>query len=665
MNSKQTHQSATNYEPHIDGLRGVAVLAVVIFHAFPSLLEGGFTGVDIFFVISGYLISKIIFESINKGNFSFTYFYTRRILRIFPALTLVLVSCLILGWFFLLGDEYKQLGKHVAAGASFIANFIFWNESGYFDNASDTKPLLHLWSLGIEEQFYIFWPILVWLTWKRHFNFITVIIFFGFLSFFLNIKEIQHDEVATFFSPITRFWEILSGSLLAWISVYSRSCNITFISQTGNDRADKIRVRHLASFLGLTLIALGFWQINEESSFPGLWALLPTAGTFCLLAAGPHAFINKKILAIKIAIWFGLISYPLYLWHWPILTFTRIISGETSSPAMRVSAILISVLLAWLTYRFFEHPIRSSNNAKKNTSVLILALAITGYFGYQTYKQNGLPYRAIAKQAADFEFSPDMDKFITCNIEELKTRDTQLTFCLLPKYQKPNSVIIGDSHAEDKFFSLASHDKENSWMLIGNSSCPPLLNVTVEANIKGCEEKFNTIFKYILRSDDIKNVALSFYANLYLKSDGHPDSVQNVLPPQGTKISSSLFRGTREDIFFAGLNSSIQKLISNGKTVTLFIDVPELPFTPKDCFRNPLKNCELLEVDVIERQKDFKKIVYKLKHQNPELRIYEPIDFACAGNKCSYKNNNVVLYRDSHHLSLRGSDFYISSFLKR
>jgi peptidoglycan/LPS O-acetylase OafA/YrhL len=664
MISKQIHQSATNYEAHIDGLRGVAVLAVVIFHAFPNTLKGGFTGVDIFFVISGYLISKIIFERINDGNFSLIYFYIRRILRIIPALILVLVTCLVLGWFFLLGDEYKQLGKHTAAGASFIANFIFWNESGYFDNASDTKPLLHLWSLGIEEQFYLAWPILMWLAWKRHFNLIAVIIFFWIFSFALNIKDIQHDEVATFFSPITRFWEIVSGSLLAWFSVYSRSSSIIFISQIINDRTNYKITRHIASFLGLILIALGFWQINKASSFPGLWALIPTIGAFLLLASGPHAYINRKVLSVKIAIWFGLISYPLYLWHWPILTFIRIIGGELPSPAIRTSAILISVLLAWLTYRLCERPIRSSNNVMRNTAVLLLALAIVGYLGYQTYRKNGFPQRVIASQASDFEFNPSMDKYTTCNIEELKTRDTQLTFCLLPKHQKPNSVIIGDSHAEDKFFSLGNHDKENSWMLIGNSSCPPLLNVTVEANIKGCEEKFNSIFKYVLHSDDIKNVVLSFYANLYLKSAGHPQSVQNVLPPQGAKINSNLFRGTREDIFFAGLNSSIQKLIANGKNVTLFIDVPELPFTPKDCFRNPLKNCELLEDEVTERQKDFKKIIHKLKQQNPNLRIYESVDFACKDSKCSYKNNDVILYRDSHHLSLRGSDFYISNFLK-
>lgn len=156
------HLSHPKYRPDIDGLRAIAILSVVVFHAFPSWIKGGFIGVDVFFVISGFLISTIIFENLDKGTFSLTEFYARRIKRIFPALILVLVACFAFGWFALLADEYQQLGKHIAGGAAFISNFVLWDESGYFDNAADTKPLLHLWSLGVEEQFYIIWPLL-WL----------------------------------------------------------------------------------------------------------------------------------------------------------------------------------------------------------------------------------------------------------------------------------------------------------------------------------------------------------------------------------------------------------------------------------------------------------------------------------------------------------------------
>lgn len=226
-------QSPENkYRPDIDGLRAIAVLAVVAFHGLPDLITGGFIGVDIFFVISGYLISTIIFEGLYKNDFYFLDFYARRIRRIFPALLLVLVMVFVFGWFELSPDEYKQLGKHIAAGAGFVSNLAYWSEAGYFDNLSETKPLLHLWSLGIEEQFYIFWPLLLWVFWKRNFNFLTTALILTIASFALNAKGVRQDSVAAFYSPHSRFWELSCGSLLAWFALYKKqkSENITNIA---------------------------------------------------------------------------------------------------------------------------------------------------------------------------------------------------------------------------------------------------------------------------------------------------------------------------------------------------------------------------------------------------------------------------------------------------
>lgn len=186
-------------------------------------MKGGFIGVDVFFVISGFLISTIIFESLDKGTFTFAEFYARRIKRIFPALLIVLIASYAFGWFALLADEYMQLGKHIAAGAGFVSNFVLWGEAGYFDNSAETKPLLHLWSLGIEEQFYIIWPLVLWLAWKRKFSYLTITVVIASISFYFNIKEVEKDTVAAFYSPVTRFWELLSGSILAWIVLYKKS----------------------------------------------------------------------------------------------------------------------------------------------------------------------------------------------------------------------------------------------------------------------------------------------------------------------------------------------------------------------------------------------------------------------------------------------------------
>ncbi len=208
-----TIELVPEYRPDIDGLRAIAVILVIGYHAFPNLVKGGFIGVDIFFVISGYLISTILFTNLWNNKFSLSDFYFRRIRRIFPALIVVMGACLAFGWFALLAGEYKQLGKHIAGGAGFVSNFLLWNESGYFDNTGDTKPLLHLWSLGIEEQFYILWPILLLLASQRGVNFLVIASTVAGISFSLNL--ISQDGVAGFYSPQTRFWELLVGSALA------------------------------------------------------------------------------------------------------------------------------------------------------------------------------------------------------------------------------------------------------------------------------------------------------------------------------------------------------------------------------------------------------------------------------------------------------------------
>lgn len=409
MNNPLHPQLHPKYRPDIDGLRAIAVLAVVAFHAFPNWIKGGFIGVDVFFVISGYLISTIIFENLDRGTFSFSEFYIRRIKRIFPALIFVLTTCFVFGWFILIADEYRQLGKHIAAGAGFISNIIFWNEAGYFDNAADTKPLLHLWSLGIEEQFYIVWPLLLWFSWKRNFNLLIITVIVAGASFILNINGVKHDMVATFYSPQSRFWELLSGSLLAWVTLYRRGSPLNIKSKIDvwfsyNVHAIKQEnlgknLSNLLSFIGFFLLLFGFWRINKDLSFPGKLALVPVLGAVLIIAAGSKAWINRTILSNKIAIWFGLISFPLYLWHWPLLSFARIVEGEVPSLSIRISALLLALILAWFTYRFVEYPLRFSRHNKVTVTTLVVLMTVVGFVGYNTYSRNGLEFRQAHKTA--------------------------------------------------------------------------------------------------------------------------------------------------------------------------------------------------------------------------------------------------------------------------
>jgi peptidoglycan/LPS O-acetylase OafA/YrhL len=336
-----------SYRPDIDGMRAVAVLAVVGFHAFPGFLSGGYVGVDVFFVISGYLISGIIHRGLQNGKFRFWEFYARRIRRILPALVVVLVCTTVAGWLLLLPDEYAQLKKHVLSAAAFVSNFTLWSEAGYFDTASAFKPLLHLWSLGVEEQFYLLWPITLALAWKFGAKILPCIAIVAGSSFGLMIYFSSADPSAAFYSPMARFWELMLGAGLASFPEFAIKSD---------------RLRDTLSALGLTSIACAIALPWDR--FLSSWALLlPTSGAGLIIAAGPRGWCNRNLLARRPAVWIGLISYPLYLWHWPLLSFAKII--EPTPPAVRgvpikLSLIAISFVLAFATYRLLELRVRSS-----------------------------------------------------------------------------------------------------------------------------------------------------------------------------------------------------------------------------------------------------------------------------------------------------------------
>ena len=517
------------YRPDIDGLRAIAVIAVVFFHAFPGWMHGGFIGVDVFFVLSGYLISTIIFENLDQGTFNFSEFYARRIKRIFPGLIIVLIACFIFAWFGLLSDEFKQLGKHIVAGSGFVSNLVLWNEAGYFDNSADTKPLLHLWSLGIEEQFYIVWPLLLWFAWKHKFNLLTITIVVAITSFILNTKGVKQDMVATFYSPQTRFWELLSGSLLAWVSLYKKNAFsevkhkvdvwLSRIIYSEKQEADGKTLANVLASIGLLLLAYGFWRINKNLPFPGTWALIPVIATILLLAAGPHTWINRKLLSNKVAVWFGLISFPLYLWHWPLLSFARILTNETPSYEFRVAVILISILLAWLTYRVVEVPIRASRHKKKQAVVLFILMMFVVFIGSYTYIRDGFGFRfpKIVQEFTQYKYGfddfsvayrlgscflrPDQDfsAYDTCNSATIGGKKQEL-------------ILWGDSHAASLYPGYKD-SFSNQFKIIQRtaSSCPPILNYDNDSNT--CRKINDYVFEQIKREKPKKVVLAAAWPN--------------------------------------------------------------------------------------------------------------------------------------------------------
>lgn len=441
------HFDKPMYRPDIDGLRAVAVLSVVAFHVFPDQIKGGFVGVDIFFVISGYLITQIILSQLNAKNFSFYDFYSRRIRRIFPSLILIFLTCYVFGWFTLLSDDFKQLGKHIASGSTFISNLILWNESGYFDSSSDAKPLLHLWSLGIEEQFYIVWPFFLWAIWKSKLNPLFIIVTLAITSFVLNLSRVNQDAIATFYAPETRFWELLSGAILAWITLNNKLMWVQSKYKTNFFLLRILRFRtsiystinNFISLAGLALLIFSIIKLNRTLAYPGAWAALPVIGTILMIVAGPNAWFNRYVLSSWPAVWIGLISFPLYLWHWPILVYTKIISIDLPSFNIRILIITLSVFLAWLTYKFIEMPIRFGKNMNRKMIALVALILIGGSVGFYTYISNGFGGRPIEKHFSTI-FPPEARGL------ELELRNSYHEYYGLESSTKPMIIVIGDSN---------------------------------------------------------------------------------------------------------------------------------------------------------------------------------------------------------------------------
>lgn len=471
------------YRTDIDGLRAIAVLSVVGFHAFG--VKGGFVGVDIFFVISGFLISTILLTNLENNKFSFIHFYAKRIRRIFPALILTLFVSFIIGWFVLLPDEYKQLGKHVAGASVFISNFLLWNESGYFDKEAIYKPLLHLWSLGVEEQFYILWPLLLWTAWKKKFNFVYLIVAITLISFLLNAKGVRSDSVAAFYSPQTRFWELLSGSFIAWLLLFNHKKNVDTNVIPFNSNANRNLLRNVLSFSGVLLIIFCLVALSKDNYFLGPLGLIPTVGTVLIIAAGSEAWINRTILSHRTLVWFGLISFPLYLWHWPLLVFSKlsVAGGTVDQRTAKILAVAISILLAWLTYKLIETPIRFGKNNKAKTSFLVLLIGMVGALGYIAYFDNGFNFRVPKILQIGGVNNKYSSKYImgSCFLEGDKYH---FGACEMAKDASKKSILLwGDSHAAHFYAGYKKrYGKDFNIIIMSETGCRPILTQTNEAN---------------------------------------------------------------------------------------------------------------------------------------------------------------------------------------
>jgi peptidoglycan/LPS O-acetylase OafA/YrhL len=674
------HLSHLKYRPDIDGLRAIAILSVVAFHAFPEEMKGGFIGVDIFFVISGFLISSLIFKNLEDNSFSFIDFYTRRIKRIFPALIIVLAACYAIGWFSLLASEYKQLSKHMAGGAGFISNFLLWEEVGYFDNKAETKPLLHLWSLSIEEQFYVIWPVLIWVAWKSKISVPLITAALLFLSFYININEIHWEPIATFYSPQTRFWELLCGSLLAWIALYKSNLRASpeinvgswfgLISHRETLKNNTFILTNAQSFLGFFILAYGFYAITKASSFPGIIVLIPVLGATLIISAGATAWPNRVVLSSRPLVFIGLISFPLYLWHWPLLSFLRIVEGETPSSNLRIAAVLLSAVLAWLTYILIEKPIRFGKNDKIKVATLISLMLIIGSIGYTTFNKDGLRFRHQLIEDAVLQSS--WPKSYNHTTECAKKFGAQFRqYCTISNPSKePEIIILGDSNANHLFAGLNSAINGKNLLMLGQGGCPPFqgLSTRLSEGELNCQRTLEPALQIIKTNPSIKTVILSMMGAAYINKTRSLHGGEIDLHSTDGEISDN-----KTELFTDGMRKTLKFLTENGKQVIFVVSTPRLDFDPAACFDSrPFRLTEktirtpcAISMDTYKQDsKEFRSAVFGVLKDFPQVQVFDTSTKLCDENLCYAMKDGKILYRDDVHLSVQGSE-YLGAMLAR
>lgn len=634
MTTKEIHPK---YRPDIDGLRALAILPVILFHAFPQFLTGGFIGVDIFFVISGYLISTIIFKEQDRGIFSFRHFYARRVNRIFPAFLLVLFVTLIAGWAILFPKEIENLGKHGFNAGLFVLNIVLFQEKGYFETASEMKPLLHFWSLCVEEQYYLIWPVIIALFWKFKNARLYILGLLAVFSFGLNIYYTFNKPDLAFYFSIPRFWELLAGSCLAWWVIYK-----------GNSLP--LYVQNIFSVAGFTGIVIAMMLLDETKAFPGFWAVLPVLGSV-LLIASPKAFLNKKILSAKVPVFIGLISYPLYLWHWPLLVFPKIWLGwYVLNPLLASGLVMLAFLLALGTYFWLEKPLRKLPSGRKTTMLVFLSIGMI-ILSLMLYKQI-IPSRlALDKRSVDILAAKNDWHY---PMKANHTRMDGFESLTLNSGRDRTVAIIGDSHAEQywaRFEKLVKDNPESKPTIrfITSAGCLPLPGVNRAERGFGCHNLYRFILDQVSQPEVTTIMLTAYWENYfdqaYLVPEGFP--LITISDNQKPVLGSTQMEKIMQDFIH-----DLKQLKSQGKKIYLVLSNPTSPqYDPLGMVSRKGEMIIPPPLDkeaFLEATQKMRKQLYDAAQKSGAI-IIDPVEFLCKNNSCPVVMNDRPIYIDHDH----------------
>ena len=587
-------------------------------------------------LISGFLITSLILREQREERFSLKHFYARRIRRIFPALSLVLGFGLVAGWICLNFMEYKQLTKHTGSSAIFITNFMLLREAGYFDNAADTKPMLHLWSLAIEEQFYLAWP-LVLMFFKRLPRWLfpaLLVLLLSSLGYSLSLVFKGNFEY-DFYSPLSRSWELLLGASLAF----------------GVSRQAAIPTprRNMAGWVGLVFIFISACFLDKNMPFPGYWALPPTVGAALILFAGMQSNLNRVLLASRPLVAIGLISYPLYLWHWPLLSFARILESQTPGLGLRLFLVLSSFVLAWVTYRFVEKPIRFSDRYPRAVLWLSLWMVAVLLMSHAVNRLDGLKFRHQGMLNADpMTLIVGAERGTLQPTCTLAPEDMHLfKWCFNDgKTNPPNHALIGDSKGEALVYSLMRKSPaEHGWLMLGP------INILRADNDAG-----RAAFSALESNPNLQVIVMA-------------NALRGLFPLDADTglIANSAVDMEAIDQMVATYTRKITQWQSLGKRAVFVVDNPTLPdpnscitggLTPFESLNKVLRRaenpyCKLKYSDHMKGTAPFQQFITKLKRANPALLVYDPLPLLCdiPADICTIERDGKFLYSYGDHIS--------------
>ena len=635
---------STKYRPDIDGLRAIAVLAVLFFHAGFAWLRSGFVGVDIFYVISGYLITSLLVDDLERGKFSLVLFYERRMRRIFPALFTVLLFCVAAAAVLLDPQEMIGFGKSLLTATFFVSNFYFWHSAqpaGYFDD-SNVKPLLHTWSLSVEEQFYLLFPLTLFLLFRWARNRVGIwLLALTAVSFALNIWMTAQRPVMAFYWFIPRAWELSIGALLALKAVPPLQNRAT---------------REIAGLLGIATIVCALRMISPDAPFPGYVALLPCVGAWLLIYAGQAGgSCVKTLLSFRPLVFIGVISYSLYLWHWPIIVFSKHLPFVFSSNVEIAIALLGSTTAAFLSFEYIERPFRGSSSPFSRRQIFALGFAasiVTAAFGTAAYRSGGLPqrYESHTRQlvAENLQRSGDFDG--SCSNWKTEVRKlSDIKVCSFDGKIPGKVMFWGDSHAEQLYPAvkqLYSEDmlENRGFLFMIGSGCLPDENLNNGTGRYHCDA-FSKFAMIRAEQGDIDTVFLGFSSLLPITDNGACTMANGV-------CSRWLPRSEVVPRFLTDLAGEIRVLRAHGKKVVVC-----LPFPIYD------KSIPTVEISnaVFGR---FGLSITPADRTSPELTqqiqaitvaegatVFDPRAALCPNGQCEFQREGVSLYKDEGHLA--------------